>query len=131
MGSNLVKLNYQFNSKTQNIQNTFRGLFSICGRMLNEQWVRIADCTKRYCPFKKKLVVCPLAQSMFLRKRWMMPNHKIWVLLCTLSVCTIRNRICIRAAICVTRHILVGQLDSQGKQEARFCSVCNRGPLLI
>jgi hypothetical protein len=27
--------------------------------------------------------------------------------------------------------ILVGQLHSQGKQEAGFCSVCNRDPLLI
>jgi hypothetical protein len=123
MGSNLVKLNYQLNSKTQNLQNTFRGLFSICGRTLNQEWVCIAHCTKSIVLFKKQLVVCPLAQSMFLRKRWMMPKHKIWVFLCTLSVCTIRHKICIRAAICVTSWLGNCTVRVNKKQDFVVCAI--------
>jgi hypothetical protein len=50
MGSNLVKLDYQLNRKTQNIQNTFRGLFSICGRTLHES---VLQTVQKVLSFKK------------------------------------------------------------------------------
>jgi hypothetical protein len=57
MGSNLVKLNYQLNSKTQNIQNMFRGLFSICGRTLNGS---VLQTVQKVLSFIKKFGCLPI-----------------------------------------------------------------------
>jgi hypothetical protein len=55
-------------------------------RMLNQQWVLIVHSTKAL--FASFYSCVPLTQSIFWRKTWMMPGHKLCVLLCVLWACT-------------------------------------------
>jgi hypothetical protein len=53
-----------------------------------------------YCRQVKSIVYffcycLPVAQFIFLRKRWMMPRHQIWVLLCTLWARITRHKLCV------------------------------------
>jgi hypothetical protein len=75
----------------------------------------------------------PLAQSIFLRNRWMMPSHKFWVLLCTLGVFyrhympqSVYNKtqsLCMgstKMCLLITRHILVLQLGRRKANSTKW-----------
>ncbi len=87
----------------------------------------------------------PLAWSIFLRNRWMMPSHEFWVLLCTLgvfyrhyympqSVYNKTQNLCMgstKMCLLITRHILVLQLGRRRSREYKMRTHCWFNPDLV
>jgi hypothetical protein len=92
-----------------------------CKRRGGILWEDVKSPMVPYCRQVKIIVYffcycLPVAQFIFLRKRWMMPRHKIWVLLCTLWARIIRHKICVGEHQHVSGHHWAIQLS--GKKEA-------------
>jgi hypothetical protein len=66
-------------------------------------------------------------------KRWMMPRHKIWVMLCTLWACINKTQDLCTSSINMCLDI-IGRSSSQGKKKQtkqNICIFCNKDPLLV
>jgi hypothetical protein len=117
------------------------------GRTLNQYWVLIADSTNALSASSYSRL--PWTWFIFFRKRWMMPRHKIWVLLCMCWVCNGHSEAYYDKSLkthsmppsvhytpkaCTVRHKLSWSSNwavREKRSRQCFCTVCNKDPLLI